>query len=232
MNSNDTQRPAGPDQAAGPATAAWLVRCRNAGWTPDQICVGLVEHGWDADAAAAMSLHSLRSSDRHQLLYNGLCWGAGLGVLGAGSAAHIALTAGRDPVELASAITLMLVATPLAIGCGIVARKVESNEAHSIWSPTRRVLFATLAACTAVVGLFRLLAYTFEAVAAAVGADGFDFTPASVVQVMVTICLAGPLFWWSLSEWKKSSVVHRSLTSVGRVERDTSAPQLAGTVGA
>lgn len=72
-------------------------------------------------------------------------------------------------------------------------------------------MFGLLAGCSAAVGLIRMLHYTFNAVAAAVGARGYEFTPSSVVQVMVTLSIAIPLFWWSLTEWRRSNVALRSL---------------------
>lgn len=189
----------------------WLVRRRNDGATPDVICAELVAVGWDADTAGATALRSLRRGDRHSLLYSAVCWGAGLAALGAATAAHLALTDGRDPLALASFITLMLVATPIAVHAGVTARRVEAAETHAIWSPTRRTLFGLLAGCSAAVGLIRMLHYTFNAVAAAVGARGYEFTPSSVVQVMVTLSIAIPLFWWSLTEWRRSNVALRSL---------------------
>jgi hypothetical protein len=194
-------------------TQQWLINRRNEGATPDEICRELVASGWDVDTAASCSLKSLRRSDVHRGMYSGLCWGAGLAALGAGSAAHLALISSRDPIELATFITLMLVAAPIGVACGIRARTIEAAEPHAIWSPTRRALFGTLAATTAAVGIIRLLHYTFNAVAAAVGASGFEFTPSTVVQVMVTLSIAAPLFWWSLTEWRRSNVALRSLTA-------------------
>lgn len=191
----------------------WLVQRRNDGDTPDVICRDLVAGGWDADTAAAASLSSLRSSDRRRLLYIGLCWGAGLAALGAGSAAHLALTDSGDPLVLASFITLLLVAAPIAVLCQMLARQAEASDEFVIWSPTRRVLFGTLATCTAVVGITRMLRYTFEAVAAAVGAQGYEFTPTSVVQVFVTLVISVPLFWWSLVEWKRSNIARQRLAA-------------------
>ena len=191
----------------------WLVGRRNEGATPDEICAELVAVGWDVDTAAATSLQSLRRGDRHSLLYSAVCWGAGLAALGAGSAAHLALTNDRNPLVLASFITLMMVAAPIGVYAGVTARRVEAAEAHAIWSPTRRSLFGLLAGCAATVGLVRLLHYTFNAVAAAVGATGYAFTPSSIVQVMVTLSISIPLFWWSLLEWRRSNVALRSLTT-------------------
>ena len=194
----------------------WLTDRRNAGDTPTDICKDLVANGWDADNAARTSLLSLRTADRHRLLYITLCWAAGLAALGLGTAAHLALTSNAEPLALAAFITLFLVMAPLAAYSGYQARLTEESEPHAIWSPTRHALFGTLAACVGVVGLARMLIYTFEAVAAAVGAEGYEFTPSSVVQVMVTISIAVPLFWWSIVEWRRSSVAIRSL---GREDR-------------
>jgi len=195
-----------------PGLRQWLVQRRNDGATPDEICAQLVDSGMDADSAAQLSLRSLRASDRHRLLYIGQCWGAGLGALGAGTAAHLALAGAEDRLDIAMWLTVMLVATPIAVACGAWARRVEDEEAHAIWSPTRRTLFAALAACTGVVGIVRALSYVFLVMAAMVEVEGYELTPASLVQVMVTLGLAGPLFWWSLVEWRRSNVAMRSLT--------------------
>ena len=97
------------------------------------------------------------------------------------------------------------------------------DDPHAIWSPTRRVLFATLASATAAVGIIRLLVYTFGAVAAAVGARGYEFTPAAFIQVAVTLSVAMPLFAWSLAEWRKSNVVIRVLRRTA--DRGAGAPR-------
>lgn len=201
---------------------AWLVQRRNDGATPDVISRELLARGWDADTAASTALTSLRAADRRRLLYIGLCWGAGLAALGAGSAAHLALTDSGDPLMLAFFITLLIVAAPIAVLCHLLARKAEAEDEFVIWSPTRRTLFATLATCTGAVGIARLLRYTFDAVAAAVGAYGYEFTPTSVVQVLVTLVISVPLFWWSLVEWKRSNIARQRLA--------TSAEDKAGTV--
>lgn len=106
----------------------------------------------------------------------------------------------------------MVVAAPISVTGMVWARRIEATEPHAIWSPSRRTLFATLALCTAVVGVIRLLAHTFNLVAASLGAYGYDFTPASLAQVMITLGLATPLFAWSLMEWRRSNVALRLVT--------------------
>ncbi len=214
--------PVAPTPAPTPAEAitayrqqaqTWLVGQRNRGATPDRICTELVAQGWDADTAARTALRSLRQSDRHRVLYSALCWGAGLAAVGAATAAHLALSERAEPLDLAFAITLALVATPIAVFAGVTAREIEAKEPHAIWSPSRRVLFGTLALASAGVGIIRLLHYTFNLVASLVGAEGYEFTSASVVQVIVTLSAAIPLFWWSHREWRRSNVARRSLGS-------------------
>jgi hypothetical protein len=197
----------------------WLTRRRNDGATPDEICHDLVAQGWDVDNAARTALRSLRDRDRHRLLYSALCWGAGLTALGIGSALHAALREFPDPSDLAFFITLALVAAPIALFAGVAAREVEAAEPHAIWSPSRRVLFGTLAASTATVGIIRLLHYTYNVVSSLVGAEGYEFTSASVTQVIITLGLAGPLFWWSVTEWRRSNVARRNMTNPGDTVR-------------
>jgi len=218
MNVQPATRPATHSPEPSPphlvdhrTTQQWLVRRRNEGATPDEICKELVASGWHADAAAHASLDSLRESDRHRWLYIAQCWGAGLAALAAGTAGHLALDRHTDPLDLALAITVLLVAAPIGVVAGAIARTVEAREPHAIWSPTRRALFGTLTAASAGVGLFRALHYTFSMLAGALGARGYHFTPSSVVQVMVTLSIATPLFWWALVEWRRSDVAMRSL---------------------
>lgn len=217
-------RPEHPTPSAERLSAGdWLVRRRNDGATPDVICAELIANGWHADVASKAALSALTTTDRHRWLYVALCWSAGLAALGAASAAHIALSDESDPLALASCITLALVAAPIGLIADRWARRVEADEPHAIWSPTRRVLFATLASATAAVGIIRLLVYTFGAVAAAVGARGYEFTPAAFIQVAVTLSVAMPLFAWSLAEWRKSNVVIRVLRRTA--DRGAGAPR-------
>jgi hypothetical protein len=130
----------------------FLIARRNRSETPAAICRELVESGWDADRASRTSLQSLRQGDRHRLLYITLCWAAGLGALGLGTSAHLALSGNEEPLLLAAFITLFLVMAPLALYSGYVARTVEATEPHAIWSPTRHTLFGVLAGCVGAVG--------------------------------------------------------------------------------
>lgn len=191
----------------------WMIQRRNSGATPDQISDDLVRQGWDVDSAAQTALRSLRNADRHRVLYSALCWGVGITALAVGSTLHLAVADTTSPLELAFFITLALVAAPIAIGAGIAAQKVEQTEPHAIWSPSRRVLFGALATSAAVVGIIRLLHYTFNLVAALVGARGFEMSAGSLVQVLITLSIAGPLFWWSFTEWRRSNVARRRLTN-------------------
>lgn len=190
---------------------SWLIQQRNAGATPAEISALLIEAGWSADEAAAASLRSLRRADRHRLMYITQCWSAGLAVLGAGSTLHAALSDTASPYVLAGTITLMMVAAPIAVITQVILRTTEATEPHAMWSPTRRTLFGTLLGCTVLFGLVRLLRYTYELIAAAVGLPGHTFNSQSFAQVLVTLALALPLGWWSHREWKRSSVAHRSL---------------------
>lgn len=206
--------------ATGLALAGWLTQRRNEGATPDQISRQLVDSGWNADAAAQVALRSLRTSDRHRMVYSATCWGTGIATLGIGTALHLALQAEANPLDIAFFVTLMVVAAPIAVAGIVWSRRIEATEPHAIWSPTRRTLFATLALCTGVVGIFRMLSYTFNLVAASLGAEGYDFTPASLVQVLITLGLAVPLFWWSVLEWRRSNVALRLMTRPVRPTRE------------
>jgi hypothetical protein len=213
--------PPNPRGGAGSPTLSqdlqsWLVQRRNAGSTPDQLMEELVAAGRDADSAAAIALRSLRSGDHHRLIYWTLTFSAGFGALAFASALHLILDGNPAPLALASWITLGLVAAPLAAVALHWSRQVEARDPHAIWSPTRRMLFATLAGICAFVGLSRLFVYLFNFVAAVVGVRGYETTAESLAQVIVSLSVAVPLFTWSLSEWRRSNVVYRGLASPQR----------------
>lgn len=212
-----------------PTLTQLLVTRRNEGATPEQITRELVESGWDADAAAQWSMRSLRTTDRHRLLYWTLTFTTGFAALAAGSALHLALRGNPAPRAIAAWITLFLVAAPLAGLTNAWARRVERHDPHAIWSPSRRTLFAWLAGCTGTIGLLRLLTYVFRTVAAIVGVPGYSLSTAALAQVLVSLAITVPLFAWSLRQWRSSNVVVRGLTGPADGQGDPSAPG-AGTV--
>lgn len=194
-------------------TTQFLTERRNAGVTPDAITRELIANGWSADSAAAAALRSLRRTDQHGLLYWTLTFSAGFAALATASALHLAMIpeTQRSALSLAIWITIALVALPLALVSGHFAKQVEAHSAYATWSPTRRALFGTLSGVTAVIGVGRLLTYVFEAVAATVGVAGYELTPASLPQVIVSIAVSVPLFTWALLEWRRSNVLIRGL---------------------
>lgn len=204
-------------------TAQFLTERRNAGVTPDVITRELIANRWSADNAAAAALRSLRRTDHHALLYWTLTFSAGFAALAIASALHLAMIPElqRSALALATWITIALVALPLALVSGHFAKQVEARSPHAVWSPTRRALFGTLAGATAVVGAGRLLTYVFEAVAALVGVSGYEITPASLPQVIVSLATSVPLFTWALMEWRRSNVLIRGL---GDDQADDGAP--------
>ena len=210
MNSTTTQ----PNPTTPRSTGQWLVDQRNAGATPEEIADLLVRAGWSADAAADTALRSLRSVDRHRLLYHGLCWGAGLGSLALGSALHLAIANPQhldDRTTMALAITVAIVLLPIAATCGYFVHRVEHEDRFAVFSPTRRTLFGWLAGCTAVVGISRLITYLYQLVSSLVGASGEDLGIDAFGQVAVTLVIAVPLFAWSIVQWRRSNVALRSL---------------------
>lgn len=195
-----------------PEIAQWLAHQRNAGATPADIATALVGRGWDADAAASTARRSLRRADHHRVLYGALCWSAGLAALGLATGMHQALSGNPDPELTAIAFTFAVVLAPLAVFCGWSARRLESTSEHAIWSPTRRMWFGTLATCTAVVGLIRLVIYVYRVIATMTGATTAELTPEDQWQVVVPLLIAVPLFTWSFIEWRRSDVVISGLT--------------------
>ena len=198
----------------------WLVAQRNDGRTPDVIARSLIECGWDQDSAAAASLDSLRSRDRHQLPYMALCWGVGLAALSLGSAGHLALDRSGElnhwirqhaSTTLATLLTVAVVTIPIAVVAFLATRRIEASEPHALWSPTRRSLFGALAVGSGAIGVLRLLEYVHRVISALVGVDGYQFTLTSLAQVGITLGIATPLFVWSLREWKRSNVARSRL---------------------
>lgn len=205
-----------------PEVAAWLASRRNAGATPATIATDLVAQGWDADVAADTARRSLRRSDHHRVLYGTMCWSMGLGALGLATGMHQLLADTPDPRRAALSFTLAVVLLPLAGWCVWVARALEATSPHAVWSPTRRMWFATLATSTAVIGLVRLITYVYLVIASLTGARARPLTPDDQFQVLVTLLVAVPLFTWSLREWRRSDVVLSGLSELaGRaIDRD------------
>jgi len=194
-------------QRWGPEVQQWLVQRRNAAATPADIASVLVGSGWDADAAAEAAQRSLRRSDLHRALYATLCWSAGLGSLGLATGLHQVLADTPDPSFAALAFTLAVVLLPLAGWCGWSAHRLEAASPHAVWSPTRRVWFATLAALTATIGLLRLVTYVYLVIAALTGARATPLSAHDQLQVLVSLAVAIPLFVWSTQQWRRSDVV-------------------------
>ncbi|NLA37602.1 MAG: hypothetical protein GX868_18215, partial [Actinobacteria bacterium] len=161
---------------------------------------------------------SLRTTDRHRLIYSGLCWGAGFTALALATAIHLVLSQGQYAMAtwqreyLAFLITTVVILAPITVTCGVFANRIEAADPFAIWSPTRRSLFGLLAGCTATVGLIRLLTYTYSLIASITGAHA-RLDGAQLVQVLVSLSIAIPLFAWSLLEWRRSNVAIRSLST-------------------
>ena len=189
----------------------WLTEQRNAEVRPDEIAAELVASGWDADAAARLSLGSLRSSDRQTLTYAALNLSAGLAALGAATSAHLLLAGNPDPYELTCMLTMFLVATPIAVVVARAAARIEGRSEFVMWSGSRRGWYGALALCTGVVGIVRLLSYVFGAIATLTGASDADFTVVSAAQVAVSLAVSIPMFLWSFREWRRSNLVISAL---------------------
>jgi hypothetical protein len=191
----------------------WLVQERNRGSTPDVIAAELVAAGWDADAAARTSLRSLRAVDRQTLAYASLTVAAGIAALSTASAVHLGLDGNPDPTALTWAITVALIAAPVAWIVGRSTRRVERRSGFVLWSASRRGWFGALALCTGTVGVLRLVTYLFSAIATLTGASSESFDVVAAAQVLVSLSAAVPLFLWSLHEWRRSDLVMSRLGS-------------------
>ncbi len=211
-------------RSAGAPLAQWLVDQRNAHVTPDAIATRLIGNGWDADNAARVALRSLRSADRQTLTYAALTVTAGVGALAVAGSAHLLLDGNPDPMALTIALTVALVAVPIA---GIVAyftRRSERRSRYVMWSASRRGWFGTLAFCTGAVGTFRLLDYLFSAIATLTGASDDPFSVAAASQVLIALGVSVPMFLWSFREWRRSNLVISALADDGdHSDQDTAA---------
>ena len=78
--------------------------------------------------------------------------------------------------------------------------------------------FATLAACTAIIGLIRLITYVYLVIAAMTGARSTPLTPDDQFQVLISLAIVVPLFVWSFHEWRRSDVVLSGLKELDRSE--------------
>jgi hypothetical protein len=199
----------------------WLVAQRNAGRTPAEITNQLVDAGWDADQAARWSLRSLRSSDHHHLTYAAVTWMTGLAALSGATSLHLLLDKNPEPVALAIALTLFFATAPLAVWSHIAMRRAEEESPYAIWSPDRRLWFATLATCSGIVGLIRLLGFLYLVSASLTGAIDKPLDAAAVVQVLVSVGVSVPLFVWSLREWRRSALLVSGLADAHRDTENT-----------
>jgi hypothetical protein len=194
------------------ADTSWLTARRNAGATPADITTELVAEGWSADQAAAAALRSLRSSDYHQLTYAGVTWMTGIAALSGATSLHLLIADNPDPVGLAVAFTIFVSTMPLAIWACIAKQRVEERSRHAIWSPARRLWFATLALCSGLVGMVRLLHFVYVVAASLTGARPEPLDIEAVAQVAVTVGVALPLCWWSATEWRRSALLVSGLS--------------------
>ncbi|MFZ4517232.1 MAG: hypothetical protein ACOYOP_02520 [Microthrixaceae bacterium] len=201
-----TATPARPGVPSSFDVGNWLVARRNRGATPADIAGELVGAGWSADAAATAALRSLRRADRRLLLWFSLCWSAGLAAVGLTTGLHELLAEYPDRVTAAFALTVAVVMAPIAVACGVHARRVEAASEFAVWSPDRRGWFGTLATCTVVVGLVRLIAYLYTVIASMVAATEEPLYARDLAQVALSLGVALPLFWWSFTEWRRSNV--------------------------
>ena len=199
---------AGPSISSAPLdTASWLTTRRNQGATPSDVVNELVGNGWDADVAARWALRSLRSSDRQPVLWFSLCWAAGLGAVGFPTAMHQLLAPYPNRDLAALALTVAVVMVPIAAFCGVLARRSEQRSTFTVWSPERRFWFGTLAVCTAVVGLLRLITYVYVVISSIVAARPEPLYGQDLAQVAISLVVAIPLFYWSFTEWRRSNLV-------------------------
>lgn len=188
-------------------TTSWLTARRNQGATPQDVVAELVSNGWSADVAARWALRSLRSSDRQPVLWFTLCWSAGLGAVGFTTAMHQLLAPFPNRELAALALTVSVVMVPIAAFCAVLARRSEQRSTFSVWSPERRFWFGTLAVCTAVVGLLRLITYVYVVISSIVAARPEPLYGQDLAQVAVSLVVAVPLFYWSFVEWRRSNLV-------------------------
>jgi len=192
----------------------WLTNRRNNGATPPEITKELISSGWTADAASSAALTSLRKADKQDLLWFSLCWSAGLAAVGFSTAAHQLLSEYPDRPVAAFALTVSLVMAPIAILCGWYANNLEYTSKFAVWSPSRRIWFGTLACCTAVVGLVRLISYLNMLVSSFIAPRGTaPLYGGDFAQVMVSLSVAVPLFAWSFLQWRRSNVAIDSLAT-------------------
>jgi hypothetical protein len=215
MTTNTTSNPITPNPTSNTMTSPdpqWLTTRRNAGATPADITNELVATGWNADQAATWSLRSLRSTDYHHLLYAGVTWMTGIAALSGATSLHYLIDDNPNPTGLATAVTFFISTLPIAIWAIISMQRVEERSDHAIWSPARRMWFGTLALCSGLVGLVRLLHFVYVVAASLTGASSEPLDIDAVAQVGVTVGVALPLYWWSMTEWRRSALLISGLS--------------------
>jgi hypothetical protein len=120
---------------------------------------------------------------------------------------HQLLREWPDRQLAALALTVAIIAAPIAVATGWTARRTERRSAHAVWSPSRRAWFGTLATCTAVVGIVRLVTYLYRVMATLTDATSRPLSAVDLWQVAISLVVAIPLFTWSFIEWRRSNVV-------------------------
>jgi hypothetical protein len=182
---------------------AHITEARAAGLTTDQIRRSLQSAGWhptDIHLALGRSERPPNGSFGYAWLFFGLGF-AGLSLAGT---FHVMLDGLKDlpnRTALVGWLTVLICSAPFAGAAVRWATVAERRNPALRRSPVRRSLGLTLLWVVGVVGMARLLEFVARFLSALLNANP-TASPAvnpavALMQVLVTLAIAGGLFWWT-----------------------------------
>lgn len=196
---------------AAPRAAATALELRNiidrhvaeakaAGLTDEQITAALRSAGWahiDIDLALRRS-HRARGSFGYTWLFFAVGF-AGLSLAGASHVVLDGLTDERSRTMLVAWLTILTCSAPFAVAAVRWVTNAEKADPTIRQNPLRQTLGYTLLWICGIVGMARLFEFVarfFSVIVKPEANPGAD-PLASLAQVVVTVAIAGGIFWWT-----------------------------------
>jgi len=198
--------PAGPRAAMDPSEVrrmldAHITEAHRAGLSSEQVSRSLLATGWHpGDVALAMTRHDQPPNGTFG--YAWLFFGVGFAGLSLAGAFHVILDGLKDQGSrsaLVGWLTILVCSAPFAAAAMYWAANAERRDPNLRRSPVRKGLGMTLLWISGVVGMARLIEFVarfFSAVLDPAANPGANPTVA-LTQVLVTLSVAGGLFWWT-----------------------------------
>jgi hypothetical protein len=177
-----------------------VAEARSAGLTDDQIRRSLVAADWRAtDVDLALSR---ARNHKGSFGYTWLFFSLGFAGLSLAGASHVFLDGLKDDTSrtaLVGWLTILFCTTPFAVAALRWANDAERKDPSIRDNPLRRTLGMTLLWICGIVGMARLFEFVarFFSVVVKPGDNPAADPMASFAQVVVTVAIAGGIFWWT-----------------------------------